>query len=171
MGKFDHFIQDRILRFIRLKTILKILHKLPSGNILDIGCMDDYLLKNIPKRFDYIGYDENPLCSNPKIIRDKVENIPENKKFDIVMATEVLEHLSDPVDMIRKMKKLSKRFILISVPNEPFFSLARLFFPAKEHLWTIYPWALEKHLGKPIFKTKTCFNRTYIVLWDLNKIS
>ena len=171
MGKFDHFIQDRILRFIRLKAILKILNKLPSGDILDIGCMDDYLLKSIPIRFNYIGYDENPLCNNPKIIKDKVENITENKKFDIVMATEVLEHLSDPVDMIKKMKKLSKRFILISVPNEPFFSLARLFFSAKEHLWTIYPWALEKHLGKPIFKTKACFNRTYIALWDLNKIS
>jgi len=169
MGKFDHFIQDRILRFIRLKEILKILNKLPSGSILDIGCMDDYLLNNIPKRFDYSGYDENPLCNNQKIIKDKVENIQENKKFDIVLCTEVLEHLNDPVDMIRKIKKLSKRFVLISVPNEPFFSIARLFFPAKEHLWTIYPWALEKHLGKPIFKTKACFNRTYIALWDLKK--
>jgi hypothetical protein len=169
MGKFDHFIQDRILRFIRLKTILKILNKIPSGSIIDIGCMDDYLLKSIPKRFDYIGYDERPLCNNPKIIRDRVENIPPTKKYDLVLATEVLEHLEDPVDMIRKIKKLSNRFILISVPNEPFFSAARMFFPAKEHLWTIYPWALEKHLGKPVFKTKTCFNRTYVALWDLNK--
>jgi hypothetical protein len=169
MGKFDHFIQDRILRFIRLKTILKIINKLPSGTILDIGCMDDYLLNKIPKRFFYYGYDENPLCKNPRIIKDKVENIPESQKFDIVLCTEVLEHLDNPVDMIKKMKKLSKRFILLSVPNEPFFSMARLFFPAKEHLWTIYPWALEKHLGKPIFKTKTCFNRSYVALWDLNK--
>jgi SAM-dependent methyltransferase len=171
MGKFDHFIQDRFLRFIRLKTILKIINKLPSGTILDIGCMDDYLLKKVPKRFEYLGYDENPLSKNNRIIKDKVENISKDKNFDIVLCTEVLEHLDNPVDMINKIKKISKRFVLISVPNEPFFSMARLFFPAKEHLWTIYPWALEKHLGKPIFKTLTCFRRTYVALWDLNKSS
>jgi len=168
MGRFDTFIQTKFLRPIRLKAILKIINKLPSGKILDLGCMDDYLLRRIPTRFDYLGVDEKPLCKNEKIIKTKLENIKE-KKFDIVMATEVLEHLDDPVSAIRKMKKLSKRFILISVPNEPFFSLARFFVPAKEHLWTIYPWALEKHLGKPIIKKKACFNRTYIALWDLHK--
>lgn len=171
MGKFDHFIQDRILRKIRLNSILKILNKLPSGTILDMGCMDDYLLKRLPSKFDYVGYDENPLCNNSKIIKDRVENIPKNKKFDIILCTEVLEHLDDPVEAMRNLKKLSNRFILVSVPNEPFFSLARLFVPAKEHLWTIYPWALEKHLGKPVFKKKACFNRTYIALWDLKKSS
>jgi len=169
MGKIDTFIQTRILRPIRLNVILKILNKLPSGTIIDLGCMDDYLLKRISKRFDYIGYDENPLCKNEKIIQGKIENIQKNKKFDIVMATEVLEHVDNPVEAIKNLKRLSKRFILISVPNEPFFSMFRFFLPAKEHLWTIFPWALEKHLGKPVFEKRACFNRTYIGLWDLDK--
>ncbi|MCK5043459.1 class I SAM-dependent methyltransferase [Candidatus Pacearchaeota archaeon] len=167
MGKFDTFIQTRILRPIRLKAILKILCKIHPGTIIDLGCMDDYLLKRLPKKFDYVGYDENPLCKNEKIIKGKVEDLTKNKKFDVVLCTEVLEHVDDPVEVMRNLKKLSKRFILISVPNEPFFSLARLFIPAKEHLWTIYPWALEKHFGKPIFKRKACFQRTHIALWDL----
>lgn len=171
MGNFDTFIQTKILRPIRLKAILKILNKLPSGTILDLGCMDDYLLKRLSKRFDYLGYDENPLCKNEKIIKGKIENLKKNKKFDIVLCTEVLEHVDDPVNLMEKIKKLSKRFILISVPNEPFFSLARFFIPAKEHLWTIYPWTFEKHLGKPIFKQKACFNRTFIGLWDLSRIT
>jgi len=169
MGKFDIFIQTKLLRPIRLKAILKILNKLPPGEILDVGCMDDYLLKKLPKKFKYKGIDENPLCNNPSISKGKIEEIPKNKKFDITLATEVLEHLSDPVSAIKKIKSLSKRFILISVPNEPFFSLQRLFFPAKEHLWTIYPWTLEKYLGKPLLKQRACFNRTYIALWDLRK--
>lgn len=168
MGKIDTFIQTKILRPIRLKQILKIFNKLPSGDVLDIGCMDDYLLKRIPRKFNYCGYDENPLCNNKKIIRKRVENLPKNKKYDLVMATEVLEHVDDPVAMINSMMKLSNRFVLISVPNEPFFSLARFFIPAKEHLWTIFPWALEKHLGKPVLKKKVCFRRSYIALWDLN---
>lgn len=167
MGKIDTFIQTRILRPIRLNAILKILNKLPAGKIIDLGCMDDYLLKRLPKKFDYLGYDENPLCNNKKITKGKIENISQNKKFDIVMATEVLEHVDDPVEAIRNLKKLSKKYVLISVPNEPFFSMFRFFFPAKEHLWTIFPWALEKHLGRPVFKQRACFNRTYIGLWDL----
>ncbi len=169
MGKFDTFIQTRILRPIRLKAVLKILKKLPAGDILDIGCMDDYLLTKIGKKFNYIGIDENPLCKNSKIIKGSIENFPENKKLDIIVCTEVLEHVLDPVKLIQKLKKLSKRFILISVPNEPFFSIFRLFFPAKEHLWTIFPWALKKHLGKPVFEKKACFHRTYIALWDLKR--
>lgn len=169
MGKFDHFIQDRILRKIRLRAIIKVLSRLPAGTILDMGCMDDYLLKRLPKKFDYYGIDDNPLCKNSKIFKMRVEDLPKNKRYDIVMATEVLEHIDNPVEGMKKLKELSKRFILVSVPNEPFFSIFRLFYPAKEHLWTIFPHALEKHLGKPVFKTRACFNRTYIALWDLKR--
>lgn len=169
MGKFDTFIQVKILRPIRLKAILKILEKLPKGKILDIGCMDDYLLKKLPAKFDYHGIDDNPLCKNDRIIKTRAENFAKNKDADIVICTEVLEHLEDPVRVIAALKKISKRFILISVPNEPFFSFFRLFVPAKEHLWTIYPRTLEKHLGKPVYETKACFRRTYIALWDLSK--
>lgn len=169
MGKFDHFLQDRILRKIRLRAILKIIRKLKINSILDIGCMDDYLLKSLPREIDYLGYDSKPLCKNPRIIQKRIEDIPLDKKADLVLCTEVLEHLDNPPEAIHKIKKLSKRFILISVPNEPFFSLARLFFPAREHLWTIFPWTLERFLGKPIFKTRACFSRTYIALWGVEE--
>jgi hypothetical protein len=169
MGKFDTFIQVNFLRPLRLMAVLRILNKLPSGSILDLGCMDDYLLKRLPKKFDYYGIDDNPLCKNPKIAKIRVEELDKIKKYDIVIATEVLEHLDDPVKGINTLKSLSKRFILVSVPNEPFFSIFRLFFPAKEHLWTIFPWALKKHLGKPVIEKKACFFRTYIALWDLKK--
>ena len=102
----------RILNGI-FSEILRILRKIPKGTILDLGCMDDYLLKKLPNKFNYLGYDLSPLCRHTKIIRDKVENIPKNKKFDLVMATEVLEHVDDPVLTIKKMKSLSNKFILI----------------------------------------------------------
>lgn len=166
-NKFERLIQNQFLRPIRLNAILKILEKLPPGSILDLGCMDNYLLKRLPGKFDYLGIDNAPLTKNPKIIKGDIEKLSTNKEFDIVICTEVLEHLNDPVGAINKLKNLSKRFILISVPNEPFFSLFRFFMPAREHLWTIYPWTLERHLGEPIIKKTACFRRTYIALWDL----
>ena len=168
-GKFERLIQNKILRPIRLKAVISIINKLPAGTILDIGCMDDYILNRLPSKFNYIGIDDEPLCRNPKIHKLKIESLPKNKKYDIVLCTEVLEHLDNPAEGINTLKSLSKRFLLISVPNEPFFSLFRLFQPAKEHLWTIYPWTLKKYLGKPIFEKTACFGRTYIALWSLRK--
>jgi len=168
-GKFERVVQHKIFRPIRLKVILKILNKLPGGKILDIGCMDDYLLKKLPKKFDYYGIDDEPLCKNPNIKKIRVEELPKNKKYDIVIATEVLEHLNNPIEGINALKNLSKRFILVSVPNEPFFSLFRFFLPAREHLWTIFPEALKRHLGKPILEKIASFGRTYIALWDTKK--
>ncbi len=169
--KFERILQNKILRPIRLNAITKIISNLPSGKILDIGCMDEFLLNRIPKRFDYQGVDDEPLCKNAKIQRKKIEQLEKNKKYDIVIATEVLEHLDDPVAGIKILKTLSKRYVLISVPNEPFFSLFRFFIPAREHLWTIFPEALKRQLGKPILEKRVCFRRTYIGLWDITKVN
>jgi len=165
--KFERFIQHKFFRPIRLKAVLEIINKLPSGSIVDIGCMDDYILKRLPSRFDYYGIDDEPLCNNPKIQKIKIEELLKGKKYDIVIATEVLEHLDNPVDGIRTLRALSKKYILISVPNEPFFSFFRLFIPAKEHLWTIFPSAIKRHLGEPVIEKTACFGRTYIGLWKL----
>ncbi|MDP3026551.1 MAG: methyltransferase domain-containing protein [Nanoarchaeota archaeon] len=164
---FERAIQNKILRPLRLKAVLKVIKMLPAGAILDVGCMDDYLLKMLDRKFDYLGIDEEPLSDSERIKKLRIEDIGKKKKYDIVIATEVLEHLENPVDAIKKFKKLSKKYILISVPNEPFFSLFRFFIPAREHLWTIYPQTLKKHLGEPIYETRACFRRTYIALWDL----
>lgn len=168
-GRFERMIQNKIFRPVRLNAIIKIIKKLPSGTILDLGCMDDYLLKKLPKKFNYFGVDDEPLVNHPKIKKIRVEDLQKNKKYDIVLATEVLEHLDNPVEGMKTLKNLSKRFILVSVPNEPFFSFFRLFLPAREHLWTVFPKALERNLGKPIFKERACFGRTYIALWDLKE--
>jgi len=167
-GIIERFIQNQFLRPIRLKSIIKIINNLPIKTILDVGCMDDYILRRIKNSGDYTGIDDDPIITNEKIKKARVEDLQE-KKYDLVIATEVLEHLDNPVEGITILKKMSKRFILISVPNEPFFSLFRFFLPAKEHLWTIFPTALERHLGKPVLKKKACFGRTYIALWDTQK--
>jgi 2-polyprenyl-3-methyl-5-hydroxy-6-metoxy-1,4-benzoquinol methylase len=169
-GRFERFIQNKMLRPIRLKAIINIIKKLPVKTILDVGCMDDYILKRLPEKFDYYGIDDEPLCENSRIKKIGIENLDKKKKYDLVLATEVLEHIDNPIEGIKTLKSLSNRFILISVPNEPFFSLFRLFRPAKEHLWTIYPQALKKHLGMPILEKKACFHRTYIALWDMKRL-
>ncbi len=46
--------------------------------------------------------------------------------FDLVMALEVLEHLKHPDHALEELRRLTKEYCLISVPHEPWFSLADL---------------------------------------------
>ena len=69
--------------------------------LLDVGCYTADMLKLIPFRVDYLGidFDVNALeiakQRGAKIIRLDLENeeIPLTEKFDIILATEILEHL------------------------------------------------------------------------------
>jgi 2-polyprenyl-3-methyl-5-hydroxy-6-metoxy-1,4-benzoquinol methylase len=48
------------------------------------------------------------------------------KEYDLIVANEVFEHLEDPDRAIEEVKKISRKYILISVPNEPYFSFTNI---------------------------------------------
>jgi 2-polyprenyl-3-methyl-5-hydroxy-6-metoxy-1,4-benzoquinol methylase len=43
--------------------------------------------------------------------------------YDLVIASEVLEHLEDPAAALSEIVRTSRRYVLLSVPNEPAFQL------------------------------------------------
>jgi 2-polyprenyl-3-methyl-5-hydroxy-6-metoxy-1,4-benzoquinol methylase len=48
------------------------------------------------------------------------------KDYDLIVANEVFEHLDDPDRAIEEIKKISKKYIFISVPHEPYFRYANI---------------------------------------------
>ena len=40
-------------------------------------------------------------------------------EFDLVAATEVLEHVADPQAAVAEMARVARRWLLVSVPHEP----------------------------------------------------
>jgi SAM-dependent methyltransferase len=50
---------------------------------------------------------------------------PENA-YDLVLANELLEHLHDPLKASSELVRVCARHAILSVPLEPFFSLANL---------------------------------------------
>jgi ubiquinone/menaquinone biosynthesis C-methylase UbiE len=41
--------------------------------------------------------------------------------FDLVLCNEVLEHVENPEKALQELKRVTSKYLLLSVPNEPIF--------------------------------------------------
>lgn len=65
-------------------------------------------------------------CVIPKACLDATTLPFNDDAFDAVMCLEVLEHLSDPGQALAELCRVARDFVLVSVPDEPFFSFGNL---------------------------------------------
>lgn len=158
MGKIVSINKNlfKLWRRIRYGYYLKLLDR-SAKTLLDVGCSDGKFIKLAKKE----GYYTTGI--------DIKENIEDTKKTaDIVTCFQVLEHIHNPVKAVKNLNRLYKKQLIISIPNEPFFSLYR-FGWEKEHLWAITPRILKHYLGKPSFEKRIIFNRYYVAVWSRNR--
>lgn len=168
------------------KTVIEILRPINPDSILDVGCgegftLDKFKKEGIGKNLAGIDYSDDALKLGAKIYpelklkKGDIYNIKEkNNSFDLVMATEVLEHLDNPQKALRELVRVSKKYVMLSVPNEPFFIGANLlrgkylkgFGNHPEHInhWTLFSFRkfLQKN-GLKIVKQKHPFAWTLIL--------
>ena len=91
--------------------------KKESLTILDLGCGYEPFKKLFPKNSNYIGVDMS-LNSYADIIADNHQLPFKNNTFDIVIASEVLEHSSNEYQFIEELTRVSKNkaLVFISLP-------------------------------------------------------
>ncbi len=92
--------------------------------IIDIGCGSGFITNQLADDYKVTGVDTNTI--NLKKVRCKTVhaqahtvNLP-SKSFDLVFSSELLEHLPDEkilLQTVNTFKKLTKKYILITVPN------------------------------------------------------
>ena len=165
MPKFHKYIYHSIIRPSRLKEEAKIVNQLVGKTILEVGYFDDSFKKLSKKDLEYTGVDPNPTIYIEGMPLTNIENFNPGKKFDIVVASNILEHTTDPVKAIKKLRQLSNKYIFISVPYEPFYTITRFFVPEEEHYWTIHPNIFEYYLGKPVKEKYIHMLRTYTAVY------
>lgn len=115
----------------RFESILAIIGKRLKDNmkVLDIGCYTADILEYLPFSLKYHGIDNDKKALEIAKKRGAIihfcdvdtKKISIKKyKFDLIIATEILEHLKDPESMLRQMQVLLKHngFIVVSLPNE-----------------------------------------------------
>ena len=120
------------------KTLAKEVKKLNVNSILDGGAGEGFTLeylrvRNIGKTYEGIDFFGKAVEIGSKIhpkITLKKESIYElpykDNSFDLVLSTEVLEHLKEPKIALKEIVRVSKKYVLLSVPNEPIFMLSNL---------------------------------------------
>ena len=103
------------------------LEMIEGGSVLDLGCGDGILLDSLKLRGNRVeGVDiSREAVKKCEAKGHKVElfdfsdgKLPySDNSFDYVVMLDVLEHLYDPDTTLAEAKRVSKRFIILSVPN------------------------------------------------------
>jgi len=114
----------------------------PQDTILDVACGSGVLTKYLNGSGKAEGCDFSK--ESVKFVNDKLgiktfhcdlnKDIPkEDESYDVLVATELLEHLTDPKKTVKDMVRVAKRKVIVSVPydnGKP---------QSEEHKWLFTP--------------------------------
>jgi SAM-dependent methyltransferase len=96
-------------------TRLKMIGKMCSGSVLDIGCGNGKVKDYLPETCTYSGIDIVPSGNGSYGDVYTLNDAP--LCFDTVLLLEVLEHLERPLEALERIRPLIKGKLIISVPN------------------------------------------------------
>lgn len=166
---------------IYYKTFINELKKLKIENVLDVGCGEGFILSKLREEgigtsWQGIDYSKEAVEIGKKIhpfLNLKQGSIYDSKfqdnSFDLVVCTEVLEHLEDPKKALGEVLRISQKYVLLSVPNEPLFLLSNFTQWGKDigHInhWTF--WGFEEFVKQNTGASVKIIARKYPFPWTM----
>ena len=141
-----------IIEQSRLKDVAAFASVATDDSLIELGCEQGILLASLPKSRRMVGVDisnvaltdaRRRLGRRVELIQADVEK-PLNvvkEKFDVVICSQLLEHVADPKAVMENIKKLAKdeARVVISVPNELFMLRMKRFLRRLGFLQLLFP--------------------------------
>jgi SAM-dependent methyltransferase len=121
-----------------LHTMLGMLAPLPIKHLLDIGCGDGYVLNVLREQLKPEKAEGVDVV--PEVVRQARQAYPNvlvsiasvyqlpypAQSIDLVVMSEVLEHLDDPSKALKEVRRIASRYCLFSVPREPVWRIVNV---------------------------------------------
>ncbi len=119
------------------KQLVKMLNRVSAQVVLDAGCGEGHILTRfLLDRFQTVyGFDLDierlHYAANGKaelrLGQGNLEHVPlPDDAVDLVLALEVLEHVGHPEQALHELRRVTRRYVLLSVPNEPFWRIGNM---------------------------------------------
>lgn len=121
-----------------LKTVVDTIKPLSVKSVLDVGCGEGFTLATLKKekflqKLEGVDSVKESISMGKKLHPDIMMKLGDiydleykDNSFDILLCTEVLEHLQNPHAALKELLRVSKRYVLVTVPNEPWFTISRI---------------------------------------------
>ncbi|MEQ8672051.1 MAG: class I SAM-dependent methyltransferase [Aggregatilineales bacterium] len=115
----------------------RMLEQVEADKVFDAGCGEGEIMNNTlaPRYKSIFGADldserlDLAQTHNPTLplLQGNLQDIPFNdNSFDLVICLEVLEHVGDPQRALAEIHRVTSRYALLSVPNEPFWRIGNM---------------------------------------------
>lgn len=117
-------------------TLLESLQGIKLKSILDAGCGEGFTLaklqqNKIAQHLEGIDISRDAIRLGKSMYPSisfklgSIYKLPyKDNSFDLVLCCEVLEHLEDPHKALQELIRVSKKYCLLTVPNEPLFMIS-----------------------------------------------
>lgn len=168
------------------KRIIGILNREKRGKLLDVGCGNGFLaekLKNIG--YEVYGMDvslnqvKRARKSGIKAVKASAEEKfnYKNNYFDVVVLSEVLEHLFEPENCLRECYRVLKKngMLIIGIPNTSCLQARLAMFFLGESQFVTYPYVTHPHIRMfsrgSILKLLKKYNFKVKEIWGANWFS
>lgn len=121
----------------RRRLVLKWIAGLEFNNVLDAGCAQPHLLEEIfrRRRVPVYGCDfsEEVIAQNRlrfpqaefEVVDLSVSRWPGERQFDLVICSEVIEHIEQWTKALSNVAAMARRYLLVTVPSGPMYPIDR----------------------------------------------
>lgn len=181
---------ERLLMSAFLRQVFRLFASLeaPPQSVVEVGCGEGEMLRYIRRQFPTAQLAAMDLSAEEIALAEEnnrgagivfsVQNAEhleayEDNQFDLVICLEVLEHLENPEKGLAELIRISRKDILVSVPNEPIWRMLNMLrgkywkrlgnTPGHLNHWTIvsFPRFLQSHPAVEII------TRRYPLPWQM----
>ena len=160
-----------------LQEIYHLLEQTEAQSVLDAGCGEGFVTRYLAQQNpalrltgvdlskEAIAYAQDHFGDLAHFRTGSLYKLPfSDNSFDVIVCSEVLEHLDDTERAVSELKRVARRYVLITVPREPYFKwlndLGRALGispdPGHVNFWTktTFQAFISSHFNAPVFAWK-----------------